>query len=450
MQEKIQNRCCFGELGHPEDRTETDMSKIAICLAEQPKKGKDGKLYGVFDIINTPCGKILKTLLDYGCKVGVSSRGQGDVITDYSGNEAVDPDTFECECWDAVLLPAVKSARPVYVTESLQQKPLTESLQKIINSANEEDKKVMTETLHELNINYTPSAETAVDINVNNEQLAANNVGANVIQDLQEALKQNAKLQVEVQTLNEKLSVSYTKEAELNDQLLKSKQIASALKESISQYKQAQVTIQSLRKALQEKNNELKQSQTLAEQYKANNEKVITGNRQLNESISDKDRTIKSLNSKIERLSESYKAKEHDFNTQIDELNEQLQDSKKNYDIKNSEYSYKLSQSNKLVEKYKNIAKNAVDKYITIQANKIGVMPSKIKERLSESFTFNDIDKVCDDLMQYRVDIAKLPFELTDRKVKVKVNESTQPAMLYKGSYDDQVDKDLQDLANMF
>ena len=98
MKERIENRCCFGELGHPLDRTETDMEKVAICLAEVPKKGKDGKLYGVFDILNTKCGQILKTLCDYGCNIGISSRGEGDLITDYQGNEAVDPDTYSCEC----------------------------------------------------------------------------------------------------------------------------------------------------------------------------------------------------------------------------------------------------------------------------------------------------------------------------------------------------------------
>ena len=52
MKEKSENRVIFGELGHPADRIETDMEKIAICLAEQPKKGKDGKLYAVFDILS--------------------------------------------------------------------------------------------------------------------------------------------------------------------------------------------------------------------------------------------------------------------------------------------------------------------------------------------------------------------------------------------------------------
>ena len=74
MKEKILNKCCFGELGHPDDRAEIDMEKVAISLAEQPKKGSDGKLYGVFDILSTPNGKILKALCDYGCRIGISSR----------------------------------------------------------------------------------------------------------------------------------------------------------------------------------------------------------------------------------------------------------------------------------------------------------------------------------------------------------------------------------------
>jgi hypothetical protein len=97
MQEKISNRCLFGELGHPADREETDMEKIALCLSEQPKRGGDGKIYGVFDILDTPNGRILKTLCDYGCNIGVSSRGSGDVITDYDGNESVDEDTYDCQ-----------------------------------------------------------------------------------------------------------------------------------------------------------------------------------------------------------------------------------------------------------------------------------------------------------------------------------------------------------------
>ena len=78
--EKIENRCMFGEFEHPTDgRSTIDPQKIAVCLAEQPKKDNKGHLIGVFDVLDTPCGQILKTLLDYGTTVGISSRGQGEI-----------------------------------------------------------------------------------------------------------------------------------------------------------------------------------------------------------------------------------------------------------------------------------------------------------------------------------------------------------------------------------
>lgn len=163
MQEKIQNRCLFGELGHPADREETDMEKIALCLAEQPKKGKDGKLYGVFDILNTPNGRILKTLCDYGCNIGISSRGSGDLITDMNGDEAVDEDTYDCQGFDAVLVPAVKEARLAYVNEALSKvkynKSLKTRLKESLDKASADDKKVMKESLDTLGVNLNEDAD---------------------------------------------------------------------------------------------------------------------------------------------------------------------------------------------------------------------------------------------------------------------------------------------------
>lgn len=157
MKEKIENHIVLGELGHPEDREETDMEKVAISLAEQPKLGKDGKIYGVFDILDTRNGRLLKTLCDYGCNIGISSRGSGDVIYDDDGNEAVDPDTYVCECWDAVLVPGVEQARLQYVNEALdvkkRNKTLKQKLTEDLNKASDEDKKIMEETLKDLDIN---------------------------------------------------------------------------------------------------------------------------------------------------------------------------------------------------------------------------------------------------------------------------------------------------------
>lgn len=164
MKERIQNRCCFGELGHPADREETDIEKIAICLAEVPKFNKQGQLCGVFDILDTPNGRILKSLCDYGCNIGVSSRGSGDIITDFDGQESVDPNTYTCEGWDAVLIPAVSAARPKYVTEALDKtrynKSLRQKLQESLDKATPDDRKVMQEGLDSIGISLNEKAYT--------------------------------------------------------------------------------------------------------------------------------------------------------------------------------------------------------------------------------------------------------------------------------------------------
>lgn len=161
MKERIENGVCYGELGHPADREETDMEKIALCLAEVPKKGKDGKLRAVFDILNTPNGRILKSLCDYGSTIGISSRGSGDLETDFDGNESVNPDTYSCEGFDAVLIPAVKEARLEYVTESLNKKrynkTLRDKLTESINKEDESNQKIMRESLSTLGINLNES-----------------------------------------------------------------------------------------------------------------------------------------------------------------------------------------------------------------------------------------------------------------------------------------------------
>ena len=158
--EKIANKCLFLELGHPMDREETDMSKVCACIPELPKIINDD-LCACVDILDTPNGRILKTLCDYGFIPGVSSRGSGDVMP----NNDVDPETFFLETFDVVAVPAVKKAR-LSMCESLNtntarlKKALTESL----NKASEEDKAIMKETLENLDIDIESSEEAQEEL----------------------------------------------------------------------------------------------------------------------------------------------------------------------------------------------------------------------------------------------------------------------------------------------
>lgn len=159
--EKVSTKSLFLELGHPTDREETDMTKACACIPEVPKI-VNGDLYAYVDILDTPNGRLLKTLVDYGFVPGISSRGSGDIMA----NDEVDPETFFLETWDIVQLPAVRKAR-LSICESIDKdalklkKALTESL----NAANDEDKKQMQEALEKLNISLTEDLLVPAGVN---------------------------------------------------------------------------------------------------------------------------------------------------------------------------------------------------------------------------------------------------------------------------------------------
>ena len=146
--EKVATKALFLELGHPADREETDMKQTCACIPEVPKIVGDD-LCAYVDILDTPNGRLLKTLVDYGFVPGISSRGSGDVMD----NNQVDPETFFLETWDIVQLPAVKKAR-LNVCESLDSDglKLKKALAESYKAAKEEDKDTMKRALENLNI----------------------------------------------------------------------------------------------------------------------------------------------------------------------------------------------------------------------------------------------------------------------------------------------------------
>ena len=444
MQEKIENRVCFGELGHPIDRTETDMEKICWCLAEVPKKGDDGQLYGVFDILPTPNGRILKALCDYGSNIGTSSRGSGDTFMDYDGQESVDPDTYECECWDAVLLPAVKSARLTPVTESLH-KTLKESLETLVNNANEADKKVMTETLETLNLDYnTDSVDD--DIANEGEETAADNNGA-VVESLQVAVKQKQELENKVLDLQEKLSVSYAKETRLEEQIVKYSKAISNLSNTAKKVTALQEKINSLTKELNKEKEHSQQLNGKISRFENISKKERGLKESLKEQVSNRDIEISNLNESIEQLIEAKNSMQNDNM----KLLEQISTLKKDLALKKTEYSQKLEQSNKLVEKYKKVANKAVEQYIELQADRIGVSAKEIQNKLPESYTFQDIDSICEDLQSYKLTLNKLPFSTAkslNENLRMNVTSSNNESILPGETFnaDDEIDEMLKSL----
>lgn len=448
IKEKLENRCLFGELGHPVDRSEIDMEKIAICMAERPKKGKDGCLHSIFDILDTPNGRILKALCDYGCNIGVSSRGSGDTYEDFNGEEVVDPDTYECECWDAVLIPAVKKARMKYVTESLaNKKSLTEALHEIVEAASEDDKKIMTETLENLKLDADINSSETQEENLADKEKEAGNAGDELFEQLKEALKEKDLLQKQVVTLQEKLSVSYTKEIKQEEKITSLGDTVKRLAESVQKSAVLSKKLETVEAQLKEQTDLAQERGAIIESYKTKMVSSSHARKSLKESLSTRDKEVDLLQRRVQELDESLKTTKRDNKQRIRSLEEELSALKMDSKAKGSQYAKKLANSNALVEKYRETASKAVERYIQSKAVNLGIDPNEIKNRLNENYSFDDIDKVCEGLRSYKRNMSKLPFAYNNRSVsKMTINEDTSSSKFTNP--DDVVDNNLLDFLN--
>lgn len=103
----------FGELDHPQSLT-INSDRISHVITEMWMHGNDA--YGKAKLLNTPMGLIAQELLKSGVKIGVSSRGAGNV------NESGDVQGFQFITYDIVITPSAPNAYPGMMYESLDTK----------------------------------------------------------------------------------------------------------------------------------------------------------------------------------------------------------------------------------------------------------------------------------------------------------------------------------------
>tara|TARA_B100000945_G_scaffold191883_1_gene154122 strand:- start:829 stop:1473 length:645 start_codon:yes stop_codon:yes gene_type:complete len=88
-EEYVKSKRALGELGHPDGPT-INLDRVSHRITELRVEGKN--FYGKAQILDTPMGKIAKSLLDEGVQLGVSSRGMGSI--DKTENVSVVRDDF--------------------------------------------------------------------------------------------------------------------------------------------------------------------------------------------------------------------------------------------------------------------------------------------------------------------------------------------------------------------
>jgi hypothetical protein len=101
----------LGEVDHPDD-LKINLDRVSHMIERMWMDGPCG--YGKLKILPTPMGGLVKTMLDSGVKLGVSSRGSGNV-NDSNGHVS----DFEIVTVDVVAQPSAPNAYPTAIYEGL-------------------------------------------------------------------------------------------------------------------------------------------------------------------------------------------------------------------------------------------------------------------------------------------------------------------------------------------
>lgn len=384
VKEAMDTKTFFGEADHPlayQQRLESHIPQISHNITEL-HLGADGIVYGKLDVLDTPNGRIVKTLVDYGSKLGISSRGTGEVIhSDRYESPIVNPDNYQFITFDLVVMPGAEVAR------------LNKS-QDIVESLKVELKQQITEAISVKDINSLESMKGLLEY-VNDSELSTlkSQVDA-VIEESVDTIDEEATTELleaygKISELENKLRESSEKEISLNN----------AINSMTHELEESRNTISKLNGELNEAYGKVaKYVEKCDDVTKSFNEyKKSQGNliESLNQSREDTKRLIES-NSKYETIIEDYKevvsenkksiefmeSVTKELDSEIKNLKSELLESKKS----NSELKESMSQ--KIV--------SVLEEYVSIRCESVGLNPATVLNETSirSDSTTEDIDDV--------------------------------------------------------
>ena len=102
----IKENRAYGELGHPDGPT-VNLERVSHMITSLTPDGKN--FIGEAKIMSTPMGEIVKSLMDEGAKLGVSSRGMGS-LNQKNGANYVRDDFYLATAADIVADPSAPNA----------------------------------------------------------------------------------------------------------------------------------------------------------------------------------------------------------------------------------------------------------------------------------------------------------------------------------------------------
>lgn len=477
FKEGMETHTILGENDHPETRVDTSIKEVSIVLTDLNIDDSEGILNAGFDILPTDEGYKLKALLDYGCQIGVSSRGLGDEIQK-NGETIIDPDTYVFYAFDAVVMPAVKSARPAVVESVDRQRMIDKFSKDIENATTVAELQSLKEVAAVTKLPDLDSLVESIDIKLNSlnddnivskleEDLGAISNKSQVLESqLAEATSQLTEVKSQYKSLREKYNANNIRLTEMKKVLDTTRSNFSSVSRELEQYRDIvadlkkesngyKANLSAMREQLSietEKFNKVAKNLTVIDEkytkLESENRNILdrykseaTDHRSTIDQLSDDNDTLKERLDRLSADNESLDDEKNGYLEEIDKLSSensilkekldklsddnnslrnQLTESKNK--IANLSNAKKLTESSKrdisskLQESNKEMSA-LTKKYIQTRCAQEGLNYENIMKRIAPKDTIQDIDKLISEASDQNRRLAKVPIVLQPRSV---------------------------------
>ena len=283
----------------------------------------------------------------------------------------------------------------------------------------EDDNKLPEDENPEVDVEVSSDEEPAPVEEVEESEEAVDDGEDEVFESLKDMVRQKDELVEEVRILKNQKTVSDAEVKDLKEQLEKYKTGFMRVSELASKSTALDKEVKSLKEQLESKDSKINDLQTKIKKHTS-----------LTESVNASEAKVKTLTERLVAVQAEAEKSEGALRSKLDE-------------------SKKAAQHNaNVARKYKERCNALTERYIATKAGMLGVRPTDITSRLAENYTLDDIDQVCENLL----DMGRPAFGLGLGKPKVTINESAAPAKKAKSvdpsnGYD--IDDDLLILAGL-
>lgn len=238
------------------------------------------------------------------------------------------------------------------------------------------------------------------------------------IESLKTLIRQKDLLESEVKTLKSEKAVSDAEVKNLKEELNKYKTGFARVSELASKSTKFEKEVQGLTEQLTQKESEINALRS-----------KIVDTTKLTESVNAHETQVKSLTEKLDAMQKDLTASET-------KLTEQ-----------SAQYKGKLTEAIDLAKGYRAKCEKAYNHYIEAKASMLGVRTTDITSRLNENYSLDDVDAVCEELLEAPNHFSSSLFEDFNRGAKVKFQESKKSVKAPDEGYD--IDDELLELAGL-